>query len=727
MADPLPIPSESAFPDTSGISDDDRRDILAQIDRVAQENRIQTGPEAFVLHPRKRGLLVPVAVNAGALVVLAAGLFILYSLFQQSAQGLVQNQVVLLSPEGKLIEEIRKQSQADLLAKDQQIADIQNHVNSLNQQKNDLQATMEKKIAEKEAQLRQALQDAVAAERARLTAAGYSQAVIEDKIREFEKRKNAEYNQALDDFKKKAESERSALEGNLKKQQDDYQKNLTDLASERQKILDESRQKQADLQTQLDQKNRDLESEQSANRAQLAAAQKQLSDLNDQKAKTDDVENQLLGQYTKIAQAIQSRQFPDALKQVQALTAYLNDPTVKLLPAIQKRRDADLFLAATLSDWLTADQKRLDTDAARVQVTEGTLGNIDDLAQRANAALNAGRSSEADDLYQQALNLVPSVLEAHQYFLEKAVNADVARRKVVADNIAAGEAAFIAGDFVGAQRAYNLAVDALPLTTAQRAALADHGSQATYQTLLQDKLNKSDDDFKNDLASAQALLKTSQPEQAVTAFVALLEKYPVGKAGFASLAGIRQASTQLQQIASAREQALNDDLAKVKADLGSQGGSDGTGGADPKALQAAQDEAAKAQAEADKLRPDAVTLQTMKTGFQTFVSQDSPLWTNKTPDSTQILQSKLLLNSFLTSPEVNTSFPDLAAKVGRYDKSYLEAGQKESLTTVSDALTGLSQLSTAAERKAYLATLQKRYAANPGMSAVLASLGNLFK
>jgi hypothetical protein len=674
-------------------------------------------------------LLVPVTVNAGALVVLAVGLFILYSLFQQGAQGLVQNQVVLLSPEGKLIEEIRKQSQADLLAKDQQIADIQNHVNLLNQQKNDLQATMEKKIAEKEAQLRQALQDAVAAERARLTAAGYSQAVVEEKIREFEKRKNAEYNQALDDFKKKAEAERVALEGNLKKQQDDYQKNLTDLASERQQILDDSKRRQADLQTQLDQKNRDLETAQTANKAQLAAAQKRLSDLNDEKAKTDDVENQLLGQYTKIAQAIQSRQFPEALSQVQSLTAYLNDPTVKSLPAIQKRRDADLFLAATLSDWLTADQKRLDSDAARVQVTEGTIGNIDDLAKRANAALNAGRPSDADDLYSQALNLIPSVLEAHQYFLEKAVNAEVARKKVVADNIAAGEAAFIAGDLTGARRYYNLAVDALPLTTAQRTALADHGTQATFQTMLQDKLNKSDDDFKNDLASAQAYLKAGQPDQAVAAFVTLLEKYPVGKAGFASLSGIRQASTQLQQNASAREQALNADLAKVKSDLASQGtgSTNSGGGADPKALQAAQDAVAKAQADADKLRPDAEALQTMRTGFQTFVTQDSPLWDGKTPDATQILQSKLLLNAFLNSPEVNTSFPGLATKVGRYDKSYLDAGQKESLTTVSDALTGLSQLSTAAERRQYLATLQKRYAANPGMAAVLNSLGGLFK
>ncbi len=726
MADPLPIRSENDFPDTSGISDDDRRDILAQIDRVARENRIQTGPEAFILKPRKRGLLVPLTVNIGALVVLAVGLFILYSLFRQSAQGLVETQVVLQSPEGKLIEEIRKQSQSELLAKDQQIADIQKRVVSLDQQKSDLQTTMEQKIAEKEAQLRQALQDAVAAERARLTAAGYSQAVIEQKIREFETKKNAEYNQALDEYKKKAEADRVALEGNLKRQQDDYQKNLTDLAAQRQNILDESRKRQSDLQAQLDQKNRDLESAQTANKAQLAAAQKQLNDLNDQRSKTDAVENQLLGQYTKIAQAIQSRQFPEAQTQVQNLTAYLNDPTVKSLPSIQKRRDADLFLASALTDWLNADQKRLDSDAARVQVTQGTLDTIDDLAKQAAAALAAGKADQADELYTKALNLVPSVLEAHQYFLERAVNAEVARKKVVADNITAGEAAFIAGDIAGSQKFYNLAVDALPLTPNQRAALAGHGAQATYQTVLQDQLNQTDEAYKKDLATAQGFLKAGQADQAVAAFVGLLEKYPVGKTGFTSLAGIRQASIQLQQGTSDREKALAAQLDQVKTDLANAGGAStdtgnaGGGGADPKALQDAQDEVAK-------LRPDALALQNMRTGFQSFVSQDNPLWAGKTPDSTQILQSKMLLNSFLSSPEVSTAFPGLVTKVGRYDKSYLDAGQKESLTTVSDALSGLSQLSTAGERKQYLATLQKRYAGNEGMLAVITSLGALIK
>jgi len=701
MADPLPIPSEDQFPDTTGISDDDRRDILAQIDRVAQENRIQAGPEMFALHPRKRGLFVPIAVNAGALLILAAGLLLFYSLYRQSAQDLVQTQVVLESPEGKLIEEIRKQSQADLLAKDQQIADIQNRVTALAQQKNDLQTSMEQKIAEKEAQLRQALQDAVAAERARLVAAGYSQAIIEEKIREFEKKKNAEYNQALDEFKKKAEADRVALEANLKKQQDDYQKNLNDLSSERQHILDESRKRQTELQSQLDQKNRDLESAQNASRTQLAAAQKQLSDLNDQRGKTEAVENQLLGLYTQIAQAIQSRQFPEALKQVQGLTAYLNDPSVKSLPEIQKRRDADLFLASTLSDWLTADQKRLDADAARVQVVQGTLDTIDDLARQASVALAAGRADEADGLYTKALNLVPAVLEAHQYFLEKAVNGDLARKKIVADNIAAGEAAFIGGDIAGAQRYYDLAVDALPLTPTQRAVLAGHGSEANYQTVLQNKLNQNDSDFKADLDAAQTLLKTGQADQALAAFVALLEKYPVGKAGFASLTGIRQAATQLQQAAA--PQPLTADAQ----------------GADPKQLQDAQDAL-------NKLKPDAQALQAMRADFQNFVTQDTPLWTGGTSDSSKVLQSKLLLNAFLTSPEMNAAFPDLAGKLGRYDKSYLEAGQKESLATVSDALNGLSQLATAAERRQYLKTLQKRYASTPGMSAVLASLGGLF-
>ena len=723
MADPIPFPPEKSLTDTDGISEDDRRDIITQIERVSQENRLQATPETFVLKARKKGLMVPLAVNLGALLVLIAGLLILYFLFRQSAQNLVQNQVALQSTEGKLLEELKKESESQLLAKDQQIADIQKRMETLGQQKNELQNTMDEKIAAKEAELKQELQEALQAERTRLAKAGYSEAVIEERLKVFEAQKNAEFAKTLAEFKAKADADRVALENNLKKQQDDYQKNLSDLAGERQRILDDSKKRQNELQAQLDQKTRDLEAQQTSSRAQLAQAQQQLNDLNDQRAKTESVQNQLLGLYTKTAQAIQSRQFPEAMNQIQALVSYLNEPSVKVLPDIQKRRDTDLFLAQTLIDWLTQDQKRLDADAARVQVTQNDIDTIQNLTQQAQQALAANRADEAEALYTKALGQVPAVLEAHQYFLAKALKAEQARQKALADAVAAGDAALLAGQFSDALRSYQLALDALPLTPAQREAFAGHWGQAFFETELPNRLTKLDAAAASDLSTAQALLKANQPAESMAAYVSILGKYPVGQVGFASLTGIRQ-STNLLREPSPRELALNAELAKVKDDFAQLQAQQQN---QPKTTPAASasDSAKAAQDEAARLRPQALALQAMTSRFQDFLTKDDPLWA-QTPDSTQILQSKLLLNDFLGSSEVNTAFPGLDDKVGRYENSFLEAGQKEGLINVNDTVSNLTQLASNDERKQYLTSLQTRYADNPTMTAFLANLAALF-
>jgi len=737
MADPLPLDSD--LPDTTGISEEDRLDISAQIDRVAQQNRIQVGPGLFVLHPRKKGLMVPLAVNLGALVVLLAGLSTLWFLFRQGADNLVQNQIVLQTTEGKLIEELKKQSESELLAKDQQIADIQKRMVTLAQQKNDLQATMDDKIAAKEAELKQQLQQALEAERVRLTQAGYSQAVVEERLKAFEKQKNAEFEKQLADFKQKAEAERQGLENNLKKQQDDYQKNLIGLAGERQRILDDSRKRQNELQVQLDQKSQDLEAQKTASRAQLAQAQQVLRDLNDEKTKTESVQNQLLGLYTKVALAIQSRQFPDALTQVQGLVSFLNEPTVKALPDIQRRRDADLLLAATLTDWLTQDQKRLDADAARVQTTQSSLDTIQTLTTQADQALAAGKAGEAEALYTKALAQVPTVLEAHQYFLDKAVKAEQGKQAAVTTALATGDSALAAGKTADALAAYNSALDVL--LPGQKTTFASHWGQAHFDTELSVRQASVDDASKRDLAAAQDLTKSGQSVQALAAYVAILSKYPVGEVGLASLTGIRQAGAGLTG-PSPKETTLTAELTRVTADL-KKAQTDAENaqkqlaaaqaqlakapapavastntGADPAALKAAQDEAAQ-------FKPDAAKLGAMRTNFQAFLTSDAPLWKG-TPGSAQVLQSKLLLNAFLGTPEVASTLPGLDTIVGRYEKSFLEAGQKEGLINVNDAVANLSQLSSPAERKQYLTTLQRRYADDASMTSVLKGLAALF-
>ena len=91
-------------------------------------------------------------------------------------------------------------------------------------------------------------------------------------------------------------------------------------------------------------------------------------------------------------------------------------------------------------------------------------------------------------------------------------------------------------------------------------------------------------------------------------------------------------------------------------------------------------------------------------------------------------------DGILISPEVSasdiidlaTAFPGLTDRIGRYDKSFQEAGQKEGLINVNETMGNVVKLKTAAERKAYMNSLLRRYSGDPSMSEFLKNLVTLF-
>ena len=74
---------EFAFDPDSGISEEDQKDVLRQIERVATQNRMDVRPEEFAVKAAKRGILFPVLVNLVAVIALVGGLGALYFFFQK--------------------------------------------------------------------------------------------------------------------------------------------------------------------------------------------------------------------------------------------------------------------------------------------------------------------------------------------------------------------------------------------------------------------------------------------------------------------------------------------------------------------------------------------------------------------------------------------------------------------------------------------------------------------
>jgi hypothetical protein len=202
-----PANDEFVFDESSGISKEDQKDILSQIEKVATESKIQVHPDVFQIKAIKRGVLFPIVINLSAALALAAGIVTLYLLFQRGEEQLLESARGITTAEGKLLEELKRESEEKLKKKNTEIADIQSRLTLLDRERQDLQVNMEAKISSREAELRQTLEEELEAEKQKLREQGLSQEDIDAQLEDLESRKQAVFDRQLQAFREEAEAE----------------------------------------------------------------------------------------------------------------------------------------------------------------------------------------------------------------------------------------------------------------------------------------------------------------------------------------------------------------------------------------------------------------------------------------------------------------------------------------------------------------------------------------
>ena len=282
---------EFAYDPDSGISREDQKEILQEIEKVATESRIAVSPEAFAVKAAKKGILFPVIVNAAAVFALVVGYFAFQLLFQRSETEAARESAAGITAAGKLIEELKKESEAQLQEKNAQINQIQGQLAQIDRERQNLQSTMDEKVRERETQLRAAVAAELDAERQKLRSQGLSDQDITRRLSELEARKNTEFTTELESYRRQADEERRKSEANLRALENEYTASLARANDERQKVLADSKKREEDLRAQLDQRTKELESDKAKAEAALRA-------LASQKEKEDLATGQLVGMYT---------------------------------------------------------------------------------------------------------------------------------------------------------------------------------------------------------------------------------------------------------------------------------------------------------------------------------------------------------------------------------------------------------------------------------------------
>jgi DNA repair exonuclease SbcCD ATPase subunit len=531
------IQDEFSLDENSGISKEDQQDILTQIEKIATESRMQVSPEVFHIKPLKKGVLFPIIINLAAVLVLAVGIFTLYLLFRRGEEIILEEKVLITSTEGKLLEELKRESDNKLREKNSEIEDIQNRLSAIDKERQDLQANMDSKIQERESALRKTLEDALAAEKQRLKDQGLSEEDINAKIADLENKKQQEFDENLEAFKKETEAERLKAENNLKIMQDEYSQSLNRINTEKDSIQKESLAREAELKSRIEEKEKALESEKTKAEAHLAL-------LEEQALKTELVDTQLIGFYNTVKGNIKNENFEDALENLSSLRSYLDEESVISLPGIANRREVEFFVIDSLNKLIKSEMKKEEIDTSSLIEAANQITAVKDKVKEADKQLALGETVKAENLYQEALSMIPEVEKSYLYFTGRKQVSEDKRRDLLDDYLSRTEASFNKKDYAGTVENFTRALGYLPREPDDIQALVDKvrlsGIALDNQRLLREDSLKA----ATPLKEADTLLNEKKYDDAILRYADIIATYPRSNQVAAALNGIKKAAAE---------------------------------------------------------------------------------------------------------------------------------------------------------------------------------------
>ena len=449
-------PDELQVEHDQSITGEERQRILAQIDEILATSRLKVTPATFEFTPRRRGVMLPLVVNGAAVLIIAAGVILALALSRRTESSLVAAPVAILSAEGKMVEALKEESQQALAGKDREISDIRGKLSGMEAERGRIRDEADASVRQKEQELQAAMTGSLDEERRRMEASGLSAAAVAARIDALQAENAARQQAQLADFRRQADAERASREKALAAMEAGYQQNLAQAQAQRAQLQSDAARRQTELEAGYKQKQLALEKD-------TAAAQSELSALRANQANEQLALDQLLSWYQKVREQIQAGR-PEAARAVLAdFRRYLDDPAVASLPAVSRRRPVDLFLIGSLDDLARgqAEQASAADNLSALTASAGLVAAVAATVQQADALYRDKAYDRARELYLSALARIPAVRTGYERLTQiESILAD-RNKKTLADLMAAGNAAYRAGDYPAAAASYAKAVEGM--------------------------------------------------------------------------------------------------------------------------------------------------------------------------------------------------------------------------------------------------------------------------
>lgn len=516
---------------------EERAEIEQEIQRAVDANRMPVDAGTLEVTAERRGGTLPLIVNLIAILIMAAGVLVLTRVFANQEAGVVSESTAIASAEGRLISQLREESEAELAEKQSEIAQIEQRLLDVESEREQIRETTEAQLASQEDALRVEFESALQAERDRLAELGISADEQSALLEQFQADQEAALAAEINAVRAEAEARLAEQEAALEALESEFQASLNQVELERTALQEELVAREAELEAQFAAREAELSSE-----AQEAASL--LQELQSEQESRQLILDQLLGFYTQIRTSLAAGEFTGARGAIESMRSYLQTGPIANIPELQRRRQVELFLVDTLQDQLDRAESAQSADATSLVESATLLAEVGELVSQAQGSFESGNLTQARELYIGAISQIPAVELGYSRIVE--IEASLAEQDAgrVAELITNGNVLYLQGEFQAAADQYGQAIASLP---GENDALLSRLLDAGYQLL-------SVGDRAELATLRDSLAAANQENTLLQSRVESLED---------EIAGARTLLTQEQ----ARIAALNEDLEQTDSDL----------------------------------------------------------------------------------------------------------------------------------------------------------------
>lgn len=417
--------------DIEDVSPEDRAKILRQIDEVIDRNRIKVQADTFTITAKRRGTGLPILINGAIVAVVAATLLIFTFFFNRQEDVLAAGAGTILSAESKVIETLRKESQAQLQLKDREILAFQQRLQDTLEQQRRLQAETDQTIRRREEQLEEGFQRTLEQERKRLLDQGLATAAIEERLNTFEAEKRSELEAEFETFRRQTQEDAAQREEAIAGLVREYEQSLQSAQAGRSELERQLQERETELQRQYEEQTQALEGD----RARVAA---QLDRLQEEQRQEQLVRDQILGAYETVNVNIAAGEYALALQRLESIRSYLDQEPALSLAGIQRRRPVERFIITSLEDLIRSRSAREEQDLDSLIAAGSRINALNQGISRANQLLEQGDAAAARQQYLSSLAEIPSARQGYERLAEIDQREEARIRRVAGTAISRG-------------------------------------------------------------------------------------------------------------------------------------------------------------------------------------------------------------------------------------------------------------------------------------------------